>query len=138
LAAFSLIKSCPPFTDYFLYQAKVLAKKPMQAVITVADKFLRICFYMLKNKTSFDPKRIGTGNLRTKAKFLNQSLEVSLDSKEIANLDLNLLEILSKSSKAVLFDEENPTWVKIRINSKIETFDLGEPRGCILALLNAL
>jgi len=138
LAAFSLIKSCPPFRDYFLYQTKVLAKKPMQAVIAVADKFLRVCFYMSKNKTSFDPKRIGTGNLRTKAKFLNQSLEVSLDSKEIANLDLNLLKIFSKSPKVVLFDEEDPTWVKIRINSKVETFDLEEPRGRILALLNAL
>ncbi len=70
--------------------------------------------------------------------IFNQSLEVSLASKEIANLDLNLLEILSKSPQVVLFDEEDPTWVKIRINSKVEIFDLEEPRGRILALLNAL
>jgi len=118
LAAFSLIKSCPPFTDYFTYETKVLGKKPMQAVIAVADKFLRICFYMLKNKTTFDPKRVGTGNLKTKAKALNQPLEVSLASEEIINLDINLLEVFRKSSKVVLFDEEDPTWVKIRTNSK--------------------
>jgi hypothetical protein len=56
----------------------------------------------------------------------------------LVHLDLNLLEIFSKSPKVVLFDEEDPTWVKIRVNSKVETFDLGEPRGRILALLNAL
>ena len=138
LAAFSLIRSCPPFIDYFIYQTKVLGKKPMQAVIAVADKFLRICFYMLKNKTTFDPKRVGTGNLKTKAKALNQPLEVSLASEDIINLDINLLEVFRKSPKVVLFDEEDPTWVKIRTNSKVETFDLEEPRGRILALLNAL
>jgi len=138
LAAFSLMRSCPPFTNYFLYETKVLGKKPMQAVIALADKFLRICFYMLKNKTSFDPKKVGTGNLKTRAKALNQPLNVSLDSKEIANLDINLLEVFRKSSKVVLFDEEDATYVKIRINSKVETFDLEEPRGRILALLNAL
>jgi len=138
LAAFSLMRSCPPFTNYFLYETKVLGKKPMQAVVALADKFLRICFYMLKNKTSFDPKKVGTGNLKTRAKALNQPLNVSLDSKEIANLDINLLEVFRKSSKVVLFDEEDATYVKIRINSKVETFDLEEPRGRILALLNAL
>jgi len=138
LSAFSLIRSCPPFTDYFLYETKVLGKKPMQAVIAVADKFLRICFYMLKNKTSFDPKKVGTGNLKTKAKALNQPLKVSLDSKKMVNLDINLFEVFRKSPKVILFDEEDPTWVKIRIDSKVETFDLEEPRGRILALLNAL
>jgi len=44
LAVFSLIRNCPPFIDYFLYETKVLGKKPMQAVIALADKFLRICF----------------------------------------------------------------------------------------------
>jgi len=56
----------------------------------------------------------------------------------MANLDTNLFEVFRKSSKVVLFDEEDPTWVKIRIKSKVETFDLEEPRGRILALLNAL